>query len=69
GYETIIQELRNQIAQKNLNHPLTYKQLINSHRDQLTKLNLCQKCFILIEKEEEEYYMNVYSYKFWDRAM
>jgi len=54
---TMVQELGNQIAQENLNHPLTYEQLMNRHRDQFTKLNisLCWECFIPIGKEEEEH--------------
>ena len=59
----MVQELGNQIAQecqvdRNLNHPLTYEQLMNRYRDRLTKLNisLCQECFIPIGKEEGEHY-------------
>ncbi|PKY61155.1 hypothetical protein RhiirA4_485748 [Rhizophagus irregularis] len=53
----MVQELGNQIAQENLNRPLTYEQLMNRHRDQLTKLNisLCRECFIPIGKEEGEH--------------
>ena len=52
-----VQELGNQIAQENLNYPLTYEQLMNRHRDRLTKLNisLCRECFIPIGKEEGEH--------------
>ncbi|CAG8836916.1 43959_t:CDS:1, partial [Gigaspora margarita] len=53
----MVQEFRNQIAQENLNHPLTYEQLMNRYRDWLTKLNisLCQECFIPIGLEEGEH--------------
>ena len=53
----MIQELENLITQENLNHPLTYEQLMNRHRDRLTKLNisLCQECFIPIGLEEGKY--------------
>ena len=58
----ILQELENQIArerqaERNLNHPLTYEQLMNRHRDRLTKLNisLCREYLIPIGIEEGEH--------------
>ena len=53
--ETIamVQELGNQRTP--LNHPLTYEDIMDRHRDRLIDLNisLCRKCFIPIEREKE----------------
>ena len=53
----MVQEFGNQIAQENLNRPLIYEQLMNRHRDRLTKLNisLCRECFLPIGLEEGEH--------------
>ncbi|PKK74864.1 hypothetical protein RhiirC2_774306 [Rhizophagus irregularis] len=59
-YLARVQELANlnaQRRQENLIQPLSYEQLMNSHRDRLEELNitLCRECLIPIGSEGGEY--------------